>query len=306
VGAVVLLADGPRLALVPLATGARVTVFPLAPVPAASAHRFLALADGDLPAPVCDAARELPAGTEVTVADPRWRDPLARGAGRPVREATLPELRRARDEADRQRPREDRAFLLAVAREALEQALSSPEEVLVSLAREEERLERALGREGRAADAFVAVPGTLLEEYRPLWDESRAALLRHHEQLVSLLGRAARTVVPNLSTVVGERVAGRLVAASGGLRALGRVSASRLQLLGSRRRPSPERGPRYGVIYRAVRMNDVPAARRGDYARSLAALAVIAARADATTHGSVAPLLVTRRDRRVESLRRRR
>jgi RNA processing factor Prp31 len=52
-------------------------------------------------------------------------------------------------------------------------------------------------------------------------------------------------------------------------------------------------------------MDEVPVARRGAYARSLAALGVIAARADATTGRSLATVLVGRRDRRVEALRRR-
>ncbi|MGA8711381.1 MAG: C/D box methylation guide ribonucleoprotein complex aNOP56 subunit, partial [Thermoplasmata archaeon] len=77
-------------------------------------------------------------------------------------------------------------------------------------------------------------------------------------------------------------------------------------LLGSRRRPSPERGPRFGIIFRADRLGDVPIGRRGAYARSLAALAAIAIRADAHTHRNISVDLVARRDRRIESLRRRR
>jgi RNA processing factor Prp31 len=60
------------------------------------------------------------------------------------------------------------------------------------------------------------------------------------------------------------------------------------------------------VIRLADRMSDVPDDRRGAYARSLAALAVIAARADAYTHADLTPSLLARRDRRVETLRRRR
>jgi len=149
------------------------------------------------------------------------------------------------------------------------------------------------------------LPGTVLAEYRPAWDEARAALARHHAGLVDLLERTSRDVAPNLAEVVGERIAARLIAAAGSVSALSRMNASRIQLLGSRRRPSPVRGPRYGVLYRGVRMNDLPIARRGAYARSLASLAAIAIRADATTHAPIAAKLVARRDRRVEDLRRR-
>ncbi len=304
-GTAVILVDGPRLAWVEIPPARPNREFPLGPGPGAAALQYLALAAGDFPPGLLVALRELPPSTQVVASDPRWTVGLSRGLGREVRVASLAELRSARAEVAGREAPEDRAFLLAVAREALERALASPEEVLVSLAREEERLERALGREERAADAFVAVAGTLLEEYGPAWAGARASLARHHASLVALLERAAHEVVPNLSVVVGERVAARLVAAAGSVAALGRMSASRIQLLGSRRRPSPERGPRYGVIYRAVRMNDLPIPRRGAYARSLAALAAIAARADATTHAEVAERLVARRDRRVETLRRR-
>ena len=136
-------------------------------------------------------------------------------------------------------------------------------------------------------------------------EAARAALARHHAGLVDLLERTARDVAPNLAEVVGERIAARLIAAAGSVTALSRMNASRIQLLGSRRRPSPERGPRYGILYRGVRMNDLPIACRGAYARSLASLAAVAVRADATTHAPIAAKLVARRDRRVEDLRRR-
>jgi nucleolar protein 56 len=201
---------------------------------------------------------------------------------------------------------EEKSFLLALGHARLEQALRAPEEILITFAREEERLERAVGREERAAEAFLALERSPLAEYGTAWATVRRSLAEHHHQLEEALARSARSVVPNLSAVVGERVAARLVAAGGGVAALGRMRAPRLQLLGSRRRPSPERGPRYGVIYRAARMTDVPIGRRGAYARSLAALAVIAARADATTRRDLSPVLLARRDRRIEQLRRRR
>jgi RNA processing factor Prp31 len=53
-------------------------------------------------------------------------------------------------------------------------------------------------------------------------------------------------------------------------------------------------------------MEDVPLDRRAAYARSLAALAAIAARADLFTRRSIAPELIARRNRRIEQLRRRR
>ncbi len=158
-GTAILLGDGSHLALVelpPLGPGIRV---PLGSGLAAAATRFLTLSSVGFPAPLLEAARRLPKETRFITPDPRWQASLAVGLGRPVGLATASELRAARTELDRQLASEDRPFYLALAERTLERALAAPEEVLISLAREEERLERALGREARAADAFIPVPG---------------------------------------------------------------------------------------------------------------------------------------------------
>jgi hypothetical protein len=245
-------------------------------------------------------------GTELCAGGGALARSLSRRLGRPVQVASLAEWREGRRRLPSEEPAAERAYLLVVARHELARALRSPEEVLITLAREEERLERAVGREDRAAEAFLAVPGSSLEEYSERWSKVREELRRHHAALASDLDRATRRMVPNLAALVGSRVAARWVAAAGGIEPLGRMRAPRLQLLGSRRRPSPERGPRYGIIYRADRMADVPPGRRGAFARSLAALASIAARADATTHREIVTELLRRRDRRVAQLARRR
>jgi len=260
----------------------------------------------ELPGALVDALDRLRAAEELHVAGEALARTLAGRTGRRVVPPTLDEWRLGRRALPPIPLPEERAYVRSVAAEALGSALRAPEEVLITLAREEERLERAVGREQRASEAMLEVPDSPLVEYLGRWAVTRAALERHHRALVETLESTARSVAPNLAAVVGPRVAARLIAAAGGLGPLGRTRGARLQLLGSRRRPSADRGPRFGVIYRAERMTDVPADRRGAYARSLAALASIAARADATTRSSIAPLLLRRRDRRVEQLRGRR
>jgi len=258
----------------------------------------------DLPAGLVSRLGELPPDAKVVAVDPGLAKSLAARARRVFSVAELSELRAARAAVPRTDAETERDFVRAVARQTLEEALRSPEEVLVTLAREEERVERALGREERAVEAFAQVPGSPLERHRATWEAARGALDEHHRRLLASLEAEARTLLPNLSAVVGPRIAARLLSAAGSLAALGRMAAPRLQLLGSRRRPSPERGPRYGLLYRAERMADLPVGRRGAYARSLAAIACIAARADATTRRDLSKGLLARRDRRVEDLRR--
>lgn len=264
-----------------------------------------ALAPGALPPPLLAALSELPATAELCVGGPEVMTALAARLARPIVPATVAQWRSARRRIPLPSAVAERTYLREVAAAELARALRSPEELLVTLTREEERLERAVGREERAAEAMIAVPGTPLVQYAERWAATRSTLEQHHLALVATVEAAAREVVPNLAAVVGPRAAARLVAAAGGVAALGRMRAARLQLLGSRRRPSPERGPRFGVLYRAERMADLPADRRGAYARSLAALAAIAVRADATTHAPLGLALVRRRDRRIEELRRR-
>jgi snoRNA binding domain, fibrillarin len=298
VGTWVVLRDGPRVSLVGLAPPREVRSF--GGEPERGPRSFLHPSPADLPRGLGEALRQLGSGERVVVAD----EPLLAALGLPgTRRASLTEMREARAVPAKGPRPDDRRFVLALAREALEEALRSPEEVLIALAREEERLERAVGREERAAASFIAVAGTALATYGPAWEASRRSLAQHHAALTALLEESARELVPNLSEVVGERVAARLVALAGGLRPLGRMSAGRIQVLGARRRPSAERGPRFGVLYRGARMSDVPVERRGAYARSLAALAALAARADATTRARLGPRLVARRDRRIERLR---
>ncbi len=228
---------------------------------------------------------------------------LSEELDRKVAVASLGELRAARAKIPLPPPAEERTRVLAVAHEALAKALRDPEEVLITLAREEERLERAVGREARAAESFYEVPEPSVREFLRRWADVRASLGAHHATLERLIAERARAVAPNLSALLGERTAARLVAEAGGVAALARMRAGRIQLLGSRRRPSPERGPRYGLVFRADGMAEVPPGRRGAYARSLAALAAIAARADGSTRSSIADKLVARRDRRIEQLR---
>ena len=259
----------------------------------------------DLPASVVAELERLGPTASVLVCGSRLHAALLRRLARPVHRADPESVRAALAALPPAEPTLEREQFLDRARADLESAMRSPEELLVSLAREEERVERSVGREARAAEAFVAVPGTVLEEYARSWVRARELISEHYRELVRRLELEARTAVPNLSAVVGPRTAARLVAAAGGIAPLARMSSSRLQLLGSRRRPSAERGPRYGALYLADGADEVPPERRGAYARSLASLAVIAVRADWLTHRDIAAGLVRRRESRRSRLQRR-
>jgi hypothetical protein len=213
------------------------------------------------------------------------------------------ERRRVREAAFRP-DRSDRVLWLAVARQRLQQAMRSPEATLSALAREEERVERVLRRENNAAESWVAEGSPALLEYSRLSADTRDRLVQHLQELTRTLEQQARIVAPNLSAVVGPVVAGRLLATAGGLEPLSRMTAARIQLLGARRRFGPGRTPRFGILYHAEGMGDVPSRRMGAFARSVAALAAIAVRVDATSRRPIATELLRRRARRIVQLRR--
>jgi len=288
--------DGPRVA----------GPFLLDPDPAQAASRFERLGPADLPAGLLRALPEGVTTSPLRASPPRLARALTESTGRGFEAPPVEELRRARLSVPPTESEVERRFFLSLGRLRLERALRAPEEVLITLAREEERVERSAGREARAAEAYVAVPDSAADRHLPTWTRARQLLGELAAELRRNLELEARRLVPNLSAVVGPRTAGRLVAAAGGVGPLARMPSARIQLLGSRRRPSPERGPRYGILYRADRVQEVPGDRRGAYARSLAALAAIAVRVDASTRRDVSSELIGRRDRRVEALRRRR
>lgn len=302
---VIALGAGPRVFLVEL-PGPAAVGFPWAAGTGAAADRRTFVRPEDVPDEIVRRLKALPPATRSLAAGGPLVAALAARTGRRIGLAPLATVRAARSRVAFPSGEEERAFVRAVAERRWTTTLSSPEEIVISLAREEERVERALGREERAAEAFLAVPGSPLEGYAREWRSTRDALAARHARLVSVLEAEATALLPNLARVVGPRVAARLLAAAGGRNALGRLRAPRLQLLGSRRRPSPDRGPRFGLLFRAERMGEVPIGRQGAYARTLAALAAIGARADTTTHRDISDALVRRRDRRVEELSRRR
>jgi len=283
---------------------ARLVAAPIAEDLTVAARRLTGGAPTELPRTIVDAIRSL--GPAPLAVDPPMLGGPAGELGAVIVGLSPAEVRRAREALPPLEPLEERLLILAVGRAALDEAMRSPEEMLVSLTREEERLERALRREGNAAEQFVSVSDSPLAAYAEAWDGFRRTFARHHSELEGRVRSLAREIAPNLSAVVGAKVAARLIALAGGLEPLARGDSARLQLLGSRRRPSRDRGPRFGVIRIADRMSDVPDDRRGAYARSLAALAVAAARADAYTRADLTAKLLVRRDRRVEALRRRR
>ncbi len=300
--AAVLLRGGGRLYLVPASGGTAPSV-PLGRDLSDAARQVASGFSAPLRDDVVRWVRSQHPGSPLTVGGLALAEAFER-SGISARTATEDELRGALTTRPATLPREEREFRLATIRVQLDLALASDTETLIALSREEARVERALRREEGALDQFLAPPSGPLADQREETQRHRDDVELHYAALVGRVETVAHRVLPNLSTLVGPRVAARLFAAAGEPGALARMPAARLQVLGAHRRPGGGHGPRFGLLYEASRMVDVPEDRQGRYARSLAALAVVAARADLLTHRDVSERLVARRDRRIEMLRR--
>ncbi len=117
----------------------------------------------------------------------------------------------------------------------------------------------------------------IIEEIEHL-GELRTSLMRE-------ISRSADSILPNCSALIGGLIAARLVAQAGGLRALSRLPASSIQVLGAQsalfshlRTNSPP--PKHGILFQHRRVHNAPPQFRGKVARTLAGKLAIAARLD--------------------------
>ena len=155
-----------------------------------------------------------------------------------------------------------------------------------------ERLEPIVGKELAEEIVEAARVGPVV-----LFDEETMELLRHIAKIgVELFEAIDETkkrisdlvseVAPNVSHLVGDVIAARLIYLAKGLERLARMPGSKIQVLGAEKAlfRSLHKGtppPKHGVIFRHPRINRSPKAVRGKIARSMAAKIAIAARVDA-------------------------
>jgi len=130
-------------------------------------------------------------------------------------------------------------------------------------------------------------------------------------RLSDYLSTRMKTIAPNLTHVVGERVGAKLIAHASSLTGLAKQPASTLQIMGAEKalfRAMKERTatPKYGHIYHASLVGQCSTKIRGKIARTLACKASLAARIDAFDPNSNDPEVGIRLrkvvERRIETL----
>ncbi|MCI4342472.1 MAG: hypothetical protein L3K11_08935, partial [Thermoplasmata archaeon] len=130
---------------------------------------------------------------------------------------------------------------------------------------------------------------------------------RTNRELYRALEAALPRMAPNLCSLLGPRLAARMVSQAGGLDRLARMPASTVQVLGAeksffehlRGRAPP---PRHGLLFLHPSLHSAPRAQRGRMARALAGKVAIAARMD-RAGAAVRPELRAAFDQRVAAIR---
>jgi nucleolar protein 56 len=115
-------------------------------------------------------------------------------------------------------------------------------------------------------------------------------------------------LAPNVSELVGETIAARLIAAAGGLDRLAEIPSGTIQVLGAekalfRHIKEGTPPPKHGIIFQHEAINCAPRRLRGKIARALAANIAIAARADVFTGRYIVEELKDNFEKRVREIR---
>lgn len=110
-------------------------------------------------------------------------------------------------------------------------------------------------------------------------------LYQYRESLTEYVTMVTNEVAPNLSYIAGPILGAKLIEKAGGLKKLGMIPSSTIQVLGAEKAmfravTTKARPPKHGLLYQHHYVNSAPRDRRGNRARSLAAKIAIAARAD--------------------------
>lgn len=118
-----------------------------------------------------------------------------------------------------------------------------------------------------------------------IFTQRMISLALYRKDLYAYLEEKMATVAPNLSALIGETVAARLIQKAGSLTSLAKCPASTVQILGAEKalfRALKTKGntPKYGLIYNSSFIGRASAKNKGRISRYLANKCAIASRID--------------------------
>ncbi|MBN2336220.1 C/D box methylation guide ribonucleoprotein complex aNOP56 subunit [Candidatus Bathyarchaeota archaeon] len=115
--------------------------------------------------------------------------------------------------------------------------------------------------------------------------ERLQGLYKGRDELSEYISMLAEEVAPNVAHLAGPVLGAKLIDKAGGLRRMGMLPASTIQVLGAekamfRALKTKAKPPKHGLIFQHPYVHGAPRDKRGSRARSLAAKIAIAARVD--------------------------
>eukprot|EP00604_Paraphysomonas_vestita_P002524 CAMPEP_0174818618 /NCGR_PEP_ID=MMETSP1107-20130205/1398_1 /TAXON_ID=36770 /ORGANISM="Paraphysomonas vestita, Strain GFlagA" /LENGTH=333 /DNA_ID=CAMNT_0016030733 /DNA_START=535 /DNA_END=1536 /DNA_ORIENTATION=+ len=153
-------------------------------------------------------------------------------------------------------------------------------------------LEEIVGEEADAKLILKAAKSSMGMDTSPqdmlnihIFTERMISLAQYRKELYAYLEEKMAVVAPNLSTLIGEVVAARLIQKAGSLTSLAKCPASTVQILGAEKalfRALKTKGntPKYGIIYHSSFIGRASAKNKGRISRYLANKCSIASRVD--------------------------
>jgi len=110
-------------------------------------------------------------------------------------------------------------------------------------------------------------------------------VVEQRKNIENYVKNSMREIAPNLSSLIDEFLAARLLASAGSLEKLAKMSASTIQLIGAekalfRHLRNQGRAPKYGLLFLSSQVQNAPDDKRGKIARVLASKIMQAVRID--------------------------
>jgi nucleolar protein 56 len=133
-------------------------------------------------------------------------------------------------------------------------------------------------------------------------------VIKEKNQLEDYITTRMESIAPNITILTGPLIGARLIALTGGLERLAKVSSSTIQLLGAekalfRHLREGARPPKHGIIFQHPLVHNAPHWQRGKIARAFAGKIAIAAKLDHNSDKVMGDELVKDLKRRVDEIR---
>ena len=137
--------------------------------------------------------------------------------------------------------------------------------------------------------------------------EISSSLKDARKKLEKYIEKAMEEIAPNVTRIIGYKIAARLLLAAGGIAKLATMPAGTIQLLGAekalfRHLKDGSKPPKHGYLFMHELVRKAPKNKRGKVARLLATKIAIAAKADAFTHNYIAEELIKEVERRYNEI----